>query len=50
VGADGEGLHQDRAERHHDHEIEHVAELDAGQRQQEEAFGAGRSGVVMIER
>ena len=39
---DAEGCHQDRPERHHDHEIQHVAELDAGQRQQEETFGTGR--------
>jgi len=27
---DAKGPHQDRAERHHDHEIENMAELDAG--------------------
>ena len=39
--ADSEVLHQYRTERHHDHEIENVTELDARQRQQEKPFAAG---------
>ena len=34
--------HQNRPERHHDHEIENMAELNASQRQQEKTFGTGR--------
>ena len=41
MGADPEVLHQYRAERHHDHEIKNMTELDAGQGQQEKPFAAG---------
>ncbi len=36
--ADAELAHQDRPERHHDHEVEDVAELDAGKGEQEILF------------
>jgi hypothetical protein len=35
---DTQFAHQDWAERHHDHKIEHVTELDACQRQQQGTF------------
>jgi hypothetical protein len=35
---DGEQPHQLRRERHHDHEIDDVGELHAGQRQQQQQF------------
>ena len=36
--ADAKLGHQDRAERHHDHEVEDVAELDSGEGEQEILF------------
>jgi hypothetical protein len=40
-----EGLYQYGAERHHDHEVEDVAELDAGQGQQQIFFALRSKGV-----
>jgi hypothetical protein len=37
---DSEVLHQYRTQRHHDHEIENMAELNTSQRQQEKSFAA----------
>ncbi len=34
MGADAERLYQDRAQRHHDHEVKDVAELDSGKSEQ----------------
>ncbi len=38
MGADAEFPHQYRPQRHHDHEVEDVRELDAGQRDQQGAL------------
>ena len=39
---DRKQLRELRAQRHHDHEVQDVCELDAGQRQQQPQFTAGR--------
>lgn len=36
--AHAERTHQDRPERHHDHKVEDVAELNAGKREQQVVF------------
>jgi len=41
---DVEHAHEAGAERHHDHEIHEVRELDCGQREQDAAFGRGDAG------
>jgi hypothetical protein len=41
VGAHAQFPHQDRAQRHHDHEVENMDELDAGQRHQQHALACG---------
>ena len=39
---DVEHLHELRSERHHDHEVQDVCELDAGKREQQPQFAAVR--------
>jgi hypothetical protein len=44
MGADAEFPHQDRPQRHHDHEVEDMRELDAGQGEQQGAFACWMPG------
>jgi hypothetical protein len=51
MGTDAEFPHQDRAKRHHDHEVEDVGELYPRQGQQQSAFarwieGFGQDGML----